>query len=64
MNSFEQLIKGMLEDDGYWVRSSYKADLTQDEKVKIGRPTSPRWEVDLLAYSGHTNEVLVVECKS
>ncbi|HZY17021.1 MAG TPA: hypothetical protein VFE82_00990 [Ramlibacter sp.] len=64
MNSFEQLIKGMLEEDGYWVRSSYKAELTAAEKMKIGRPTSPRWEVDLLAYRGDTNEVLVVECKS
>ena len=64
MNSFEQLIKGMLEEDGYWVRSSYKAKLTPAEKQKIGRPTSPRWEIDLLAYRGSTNEVLVVECKS
>jgi len=64
MNSFEQLVQGMLEDDGYWVRSSYKADLTPAEKAKIGRPTSPRWEVDLLAYRGETNKVLVVECKS
>ncbi|HSV58140.1 MAG TPA: hypothetical protein VLJ19_04510 [Variovorax sp.] len=64
MSSFEQLIKGMLEEDGFWVRSSYKVNLTASEKQKIGRPTSPRWEIDLLAYRGSTNEILVVECKS
>lgn len=64
MNSFEQLVKGMLEVEGYWVRASYKVNLTKEEKVKIGRPSSPRWEIDLLAYKGSTNEVLVVECKS
>ncbi len=64
MNSFEQLIKGMLEEEGYWVRSSYKAELTAGEKLKIGRPTSPRREIDLLAYRDDTKQVLVIECTS
>jgi Holliday junction resolvase len=30
----------------------------------IGRPSSPRWDIDIIAYKGAINEVLVVECKS
>ncbi len=64
MDSFEELVKGLLEVDGYWVKSSVKVNLTREEKVAIGRPASPRWEIDLVAYKGSTNEILVVECKS
>jgi len=31
---------------------------------EIGRPSSPRWELDIVAYSGRDNLLLVVECKS
>src|SRR4029078_12632990 len=34
------------------------------EKRLIGKFSSPRWEVDLIAYKGQNNEVLAVECKS
>lgn len=53
-----------MEKDGYWIRSSVKIELTPEEKKKIGRPTSPRWEIDLVAYKAKSNELLVVECKS
>ena len=48
-----------------WVRTSGKVDLTNEEKVRIGRPSSPRWELDIVGYSGRDNNTLrVVECKS
>ena len=50
--------------DGYWVRTSVKVDLTKEEKVLIGRPSSPRWELDIVAYRGRDNLLRVVECKS
>lgn len=50
--------------EGYWVQSSLKVELTKDDKAAIGRPSSPRWELDLVAYGGRRNELLVVECKS
>ena len=50
--------------DGYWVKSNFKVELTKEEKRQIGRPSSPRWELDLVAYKGEGNQVLVVECKS
>ena len=64
MDAFEQLVSEILWMDGYWVRTSVKVDLTKEEKVLIGRPSSPRWELDIVAYSGRDNLLRVVECKS
>lgn len=64
MHAFEALIAEVLEGEGYWVRRSVKLDLTREEKKQIGRPSCPRWELDLVAYSPKKNEMLAVECKS
>lgn len=64
MDGFEALIAELLEAEGYWVRRGHKVELTKAEKVKIGRPSSPRWEIDLLAYRPADNSLLAVECKS
>ena len=64
MDAFERVISEILWREGYWVQRSFKVELTKDEKVAIGRPSSPRWELDIVAYSGRRNELLVVECKS
>src|SRR5436190_21893483 len=41
------------------IRSSFKP-----RSKPTGRPSAPRWELDIVAYSGRENELLVVECKS
>jgi hypothetical protein len=65
MDAFEQVVSEILWMDGYWVRMSVKVDLTKEEKSLIGRlPTSPRWELDIVGYSGRDNVLRVVECKS
>jgi len=64
MDSFEQVVATILDRAGYWVRTSVKVTLTAEEKREIGKPSSPRWELDIVAYSGSRNELLVVECKS
>jgi hypothetical protein len=64
MNAFESLVASLLELDGYWVKPTFRVALTKEDKRRIGRPSSPRWELDLVAYKGASNEVLVVECKS
>jgi hypothetical protein len=64
MHGFEALIAEILEDEGYWIRRSYKVALTREEKQKIGRPSSPRWEIDIVAFRAPDNHVLAVECKS
>ena len=63
MDSFELVVASILEREGYWVRASYKVELTKEEKRSIGKPSAPRWEIDVLAYKASTNELLVVECK-
>jgi hypothetical protein len=64
MDAFEQLVSEILWMDGCWVRSSVKVELTKKEKKAIGRPSSPRWELDIVAYSGRDNLLRVIECKS
>jgi hypothetical protein len=64
MDAFEQLVSEILWMQGYWVRTSVKVELTKEEKCQIGRRTSPRWELDIVAYSGRDNLLRVIECKS
>jgi hypothetical protein len=64
MDAFESMVAAILQAQGFWVRTSYKVKLTPEEKRAIGRPTSPRWEIDVVAYSVPKNELWAVECKS
>lgn len=64
MDAFEAVIAAILQRQGYWTLTSVQVELTKEEKRAIGRPSSPRWELDVVAYKGKTNEVRVVECKS
>ena len=64
MDAFESLVSLLLRRDGYWTATSVKVELTKMQKRAIGRPSSPRWEIDLVAYKPATNELLAVECKS
>ena len=64
MDAFESVVATLLERKGYWTRIGFKVDLTRQERRQIGRPTSPRWEIDIIAYKGSTNDLLSIECKS
>lgn len=64
LDAFETLIALLLRREGWWTTTSFKVDLTKAEKREIDSPSAPRWEIDVLAYKGSTNEVLAVECKS
>lgn len=64
MDHFESIISTLLEAEGYWVRRSFKVNLTKDEKQQIGKHSIPRPEIDLLALSFSKNEVLALEAKS
>lgn len=64
MDAFENVVAAVLQRQGYWTLTSVKVELTKAEKRTIKRPSSPRWELDIVAYSGRDNELRVVECKS
>jgi len=64
MDAFEGLVSEILWRKGYWTKTSFRVELSKEEKRKIGRPSSPRWELDVVGYGGRKNEILVVECKS
>jgi hypothetical protein len=64
VDAFQQLITIILQRRGYWVRSGYKVELSKAEKRAIGRPSCPRWDLDVVAYKGASNELLIAECKS
>jgi hypothetical protein len=64
MDAFESVVAMLLRREGYWIIPSFKVDLTKADKRAIGRHSSPRWEIDIVAYKGATNEVLAIECKS
>ena len=64
MDAFEQVVQQILDHQGYWTRTSFKVELTKSEKRQIGRPSSPRWELDVVGYNAARNDILVVECKS
>lgn len=64
MDAFEEVIAEVFFQQGYWTENSVKVNLTKEEKVAIGRPSSPRWEIDVVAYSGAKNELIAIECKS
>ncbi|HQT01981.1 MAG TPA: hypothetical protein PLU46_03725 [Thiotrichales bacterium] len=64
MDYFEGLIKTLLEHEGYWVRQSFKVNLTREEKRDIGKPSIPRPEIDILAFKPGENQVIAFEAKS
>lgn len=64
MDAFEQVVKSVLNHRGYWIIQGFKVNLTKAEKVLVGRASSPRWEIDLLAYNALRNELVALECKS
>jgi hypothetical protein len=64
MDHFEAIVKTLLEAEGYWVRQSFKVNLTKEEKRNVGKPSIPRPEIDLLAYKPAGNIIIALESKS
>ncbi len=64
MDYFENLVKRLLESEGYRVKQSVKVNLTKSEKKELGKPGIPRPEIDLIGYKPLENKLLILEVKS
>lgn len=64
MDAFEHIIATVMQEQGFWTRTAFKVELTKAEKREIGRASSPRWEIDVVAYRPGDNLLRVIECKS
>src|SRR5579862_6017842 len=64
MDHFEGIIATLLEAEDYWIRRSFKVNVTKEEKRQIGKHSIPRPEIDLLALHFSRNEVIAFEAKS
>jgi hypothetical protein len=64
MDAFEEIVAGLFRQMGYWTRLNYKVNLEKADKVRVGKPSLPRPEIDVLAYRPTSNSLLWIECKS
>lgn len=64
MDAFEEIVGVLLDNDKYWVRHSVKVQLTKEEKTKINKPSTPRPEIDIIAFDVINNIVFLIEAKS
>lgn len=64
MDAFEQIIGQLLLEQQYWVRHSVRISLTTKEKQAINKPSTPRPEIDIVAYDLKANTLFLLEVKS
>jgi hypothetical protein len=64
IDQFQATVAKLLETQGYWIRKSFKVNVTREEKGQIGKQSLPKPEIDLLALHFGRNELLVLEAKS
>tara|TARA_R110002073_G_scaffold165737_1_gene322412 strand:+ start:445 stop:993 length:549 start_codon:yes stop_codon:yes gene_type:complete len=64
VDSFEALVRLLLEKDGHWTRQSEKVNLSKIEKCATGKPSIPRPEIDVVAFRPSDNKIIAMEVKS
>ncbi len=64
MDCFETIAATLFEFDGYWVRRSFKVNVTQQDKKSLGKDSMPRPEIDLLAFKPREDLIIAFEAKS
>lgn len=64
MDAFEELAADLFRSEGCWARTGVRLDLSREEKLRIGRHSSPRWEIDLVVWKPAEQTLLALECKS
>ena len=64
IDKFENIVTTLLEEEGFWVRHKFKVSVSLEEKKQIGKQSSPKPEIDMLAFNLRTNEVLALDVKA
>ena len=64
MDSFEEIISELLEEDRFWIKKSVRINITKEEKKELNKSSRPRPEIDLVAYDSQKNELILIEVKS
>lgn len=64
MDAFENLAAQLLQESGYWILQSVKVNLDKKEKNEINKPTTPRPEIDIIAYDRKNEILYLIEAKS
>lgn len=64
MDHFESIVATLLESEDYWVRRSFKVNLSKEEKKATGKPSIPRPEIDILAFHSGRDQLVAFEAKS
>ncbi len=64
MNAFEHIVELYLQEKNYWTRHSVKVELTKADRAKLKLPTTPRAEIDLVAYNPVSDVLVLIEVKS
>ena len=58
MDAFEKIIGQLLQEEKYWAKHSVKINLTTEEKRSINKPSTPRLEINVIAYDVNRETVL------
>ena len=64
MDYFENIVMKIIESDNKWVRQNVKVNLTKEEKRRIGKPSIPRPDIDIVSYQVSNNIIEIWEVKS
>ncbi len=64
MDAFEKIIGQLLQEEKYWVKHSVRLNLSPEEKRCINKPSTPRPEIDIVAYDVNMETVYLLEVKS
>lgn len=64
MDAFELIIGQLLEEEKFWIRHCVKINLLPEEKRLIGKHSTPRPEIDIIAFDVRSNTIFLLEVKS
>jgi len=64
MDAFEQIVADLLRAEGWWGTTNFTIQLNEAQRVLFNMKNARPFEFDIVDYRGHTNTLMVVECRS